>query len=186
MMEVILSNWWFFDRKQSLRFNKLLKGQKPMLGCSYCHWLSMFGIAMIHRNHHCRRSDLACWKIWKHCCFVILSCSQICRGIPLVNLVARLLQMNEKDCRNHCLRSGGCRILGLASGIAKGNGKIATLRLGFCLFLAPWEYSGIYLASVCRERDHRYLILQRTQACLVAYFFSTLTKMGNIAFHLDS
>jgi BASS family bile acid:Na+ symporter len=64
---------------------------------------------------------------------------------------ARLFKMNEKDSRTIALEVG-MQNAGLASGIAKEMGKIATLGLASAVFGPMMNISGSILASVWQRK----------------------------------
>jgi bile acid:Na+ symporter, BASS family len=130
-----------------LLFNKLLHGKSPWLDKAM-PLVSMFGIGLIitiitgaGRNS-------------------LLEIGYILIGLVLVHNTAgyligywfaRLMKMNEKDCRTVAIEVG-MQNGGLASGIAKEMGKIATVGLAPAVFGPLMNITGSILASYWHRR----------------------------------
>ena len=125
-----------------LLFNKLLRGKAKWLD-EAMPLVSMFGIGFIiviitaaGRESLLDIGGLLILLVLIHNVF----------GYTLGYWTARLFRMNERDCRTVSIEVG-MQNGGLASGIAKGMGKIATVGLAAAIFGPLMNITGSILAS---------------------------------------
>ncbi len=125
-----------------LLFNKLLHGKFKWLDKAM-PYISMLGIAGVITfvTAAGRNSLLDLGLIL----FVLVLIHNLC-GYMLGYWSARLLRMSERDCRTVAIEVG-MQNAGLASGIAKEMGKIATVGLASAVFAPLMNISGSILAS---------------------------------------
>ena len=125
-----------------LLFNKFLSGKVKWLDVAM-PLLSMIGIALIITiiTAAGRDSLLNIGPI-----LILLVVFHNLTGYTLGYWAARLLGMNERDCRTLALEVG-MQNAGLASGIAKEMGKIATVGLASAVFGPFMNITGSILAS---------------------------------------
>jgi BASS family bile acid:Na+ symporter len=130
-----------------LIFNKLLKGKAKWLDVAM-PLVSMFGIALIIViiTAAGRDSLLEIGGL-----LIVIVLVHNISGYTIGYWYARLFKMNEKDSRTIALEVG-MQNAGLASGIAKEMGKIATLGLASAVFGPMMNISGSILASVWQRR----------------------------------
>jgi BASS family bile acid:Na+ symporter len=131
-----------------LVFNKLLKGKAIWLDVAM-PLVSMFGIAMIIVIITAAGRD-SLLEIGALLLVIVLVHNL--SGYTIGYWYARLFKMNEKDCRTIALEVG-MQNSGLASGIAKEMGKIATLGLASAVFGPLMNISGSILASVWQKKE---------------------------------
>jgi BASS family bile acid:Na+ symporter len=131
-----------------LVFNKLLKGKAKWLDVAM-PLVSMFGIAMIIVIITAAGRD-SLLEIGALLLVIVLVHNL--SGYTIGYWYARLFKMNEKDCRTIALEVG-MQNSGLASGIAKEMGKIATLGLASAVFGPLMNISGSILASVWQKKE---------------------------------
>ena len=134
-----------------LIFNKLLKGKAKWLDVAM-PLVSMFGIAMIIViiTAAGRDSLLEIGGL-----LIVLVLAHNFLGYSIGYGYARLFKMNEKDCRTIALEVV-MQNSGLASGIAKEMGKIATLGLASAVFGPLMNISGSILASYWQKKEIDY------------------------------
>lgn len=125
-----------------LLFNKLLKGKSEWLDTAM-PLVSMFGIAFIITiiTAAGRDSLLDIGGI-----LIVLVLIHNLAGYTLGYWAGRLFRMNERDCRTIAIEVG-MQNGGLASGIAKEMGKIATIGLAPAVFGPLMNVTGSILAS---------------------------------------
>jgi BASS family bile acid:Na+ symporter len=125
-----------------LIFNKLLSGKIKWLDAAM-PLVSMAGIAFIIViiTAAGRDSLLTIGPL-----LILLVLIHNCLGYTLGYWAGRLFKMNEKDCRTIAIEVG-MQNGGLASGIAKGMGKIATVGLAPAVFGPLMNITGSILAS---------------------------------------
>jgi BASS family bile acid:Na+ symporter len=130
-----------------LIFNKLLKGKAKWLDVAM-PLVSMFGIALIIViiTAAGRDSLLEIGGL-----LIVIVLVHNLSGYTIGYWYARLFKMNEKDSRTIALEVG-MQNAGLASGIAKEMGKIATLGLASAVFGPMMNISGSILASVWQRK----------------------------------
>jgi BASS family bile acid:Na+ symporter len=131
-----------------LIFNKLLAGRSAWLNKSM-PVVSMFGIAMIIVviTAAGRDSLLTIGPL-----LVLLVLIHNLAGYFLGYWSGRLFKMEERDCRTIAIEVG-MQNGGLASGIAKGMGKIATVGLAAAVFGPLMNISGSILASYWHRKE---------------------------------
>ncbi len=131
-----------------LIFNKLLSGKSKWLD-NAMPYVSMFGIALILTiiTASGRDSLLKLGPIL----MVVVLIHNIC-GYLLGYWSGRLFKLPERDCRTIAIEVG-MQNAGLASGIAKGMGKIATLGLAPAVFGPLMNITGSILASWWHNRQ---------------------------------
>ena len=131
-----------------LIFNKLLAGRSAWLNKSM-PVVSMFGIAMIIVviTTAGRDSLLTIGPL-----LVLLVLIHNLAGYFLGYWSGRLFKMEERDCRTIAIEVG-MQNGGLASGIAKGMGKIATVGLAAAVFGPLMNISGSILASYWHRKE---------------------------------
>ncbi len=130
-----------------LIFNKLLTGKSKWLD-SAMPFVSMFGIAFILTIIVAAGRD-SLLKIGLLLMVVVLI-HNMC-GYLLGYWSGRLFKMSEKDCRTIAIEVG-MQNAGLASGIAKEMGKIATMGLAAAVFGPFMNITGSILASWWHNR----------------------------------
>jgi len=125
-----------------LLFNKLLSGKMKWLDDAM-PMVSMAGIAFIIViiTAAGRDSLLTIGPL-----LILIVLIHNCSGYFLGYWAGRLFKMNEKDCRTIAIEVG-MQNGGLASGIAKGMGKIATVGLAPAVFGPLMNITGSILAS---------------------------------------
>ena len=125
-----------------LLFNKFLRGKAPWLDRSM-PLVSMFGIAFIIViiTAAGRESLLSIGPAL----MLIVLIHNLC-GYALGYWSGRLFKMSERDCRTIAIEVG-MQNGGLASGLAKGMGKIATVGLAPAIFGPLMNVTGSILAS---------------------------------------
>lgn len=125
-----------------LLFNKLVSGRAKWLD-ELMPLVSMFGIALIIViiTAAGRESLLTIGPL-----LLLLVLLHNVIGYTLGYWTARLFRMNERDCRTIAIEVG-MQNGGLASGIAKGMGKMATVGLAPALFGPLMNITGSILAS---------------------------------------
>jgi BASS family bile acid:Na+ symporter len=130
-----------------LIFNKLLKGKAKWLDDAM-PIVSMVGIALIIViiTAAGRDSLLEIGGL-----LIVIVLVHNLSGYTIGYWYARLFKMNEKDSRTIALEVG-MQNAGLASGIAKEMGKIATLGLASAVFGPLMNISGSILASIWQKR----------------------------------
>jgi BASS family bile acid:Na+ symporter len=130
-----------------LIFNKLLKGKAKWLD-NAMPIVSMVGIALIIViiTAAGRDSLLEIGGL-----LIVIVLVHNISGYTIGYWYARLFKMNEKDSRTIALEVG-MQNAGLASGIAKEMGKIATLGLASAVFGPMMNISGSILASVWQRK----------------------------------
>lgn len=130
-----------------LLFNKLLKGKASWLDAAM-PLVSMFGIALIIViiTAAGRDSLLEIGGL-----LIVIVLVHNVAGYSIGYGYARLFKMNEKDSRTIALEVG-MQNAGLASGIAKEMGKIATLGLASAVFGPMMNISGSILASYWHKK----------------------------------
>jgi BASS family bile acid:Na+ symporter len=131
-----------------LIFNKLLAGRSEWLNKAM-PVVSMFGIAMIIVVITAAGRD-SLLKIGP--LLVLLVLIHNLAGYFLGYWSARLFKMEEKDCRTVAIEVG-MQNGGLASGIAKEMGKIATVGLAAAVFGPLMNISGSILASYWHRKE---------------------------------
>lgn len=125
-----------------LLFNKIFRGKAKWLHDAM-PMVSMFGIAFIITIITAAgRDSLLNIGVW----LILLVFIHNTLGYSLGYWVGRLFGMSEKDCRTISLEVG-MQNGGLASGIAKEMGKIATLGLAAAVFGPLMNITGSILAS---------------------------------------
>ncbi|MEN9885238.1 MAG: hypothetical protein RLZZ420_2455 [Bacteroidota bacterium] len=130
-----------------LIFNKLLTGKSKWLD-SAMPFVSMFGIAFILTIIVAAGRD-SLLQIGLVLMVVVLI-HNLC-GYLLGYWSGRLFKLSEKDCRTIAIEVG-MQNAGLASGIAKEMGKIATMGLGAAVFGPFMNITGSILASWWHNR----------------------------------
>ena len=136
-----------------LIFNKLLTGKSKWLDDAM-PFVSMFGIAFILTIIVAAGRD-SLLKIGPLLMVVVLihnSC-----GYLLGYWSGRLFKMPEKDCRTIAIEVG-MQNAGLASGIAKEMGKIATMGLAAAVFGPLMNITGSILASWWHNRPPKVIV----------------------------
>ncbi|HEX5025148.1 MAG TPA: bile acid:sodium symporter family protein [Agriterribacter sp.] len=130
-----------------LLFNKLLSGKSKWLDTAM-PLVSMAGIAFIITiiTAAGRDSLLTIGPL-----LILLGLVHNCFGYFLGFWFARLFKMSERDCRTVALEVG-MQNAGLASGIAKEMGKIATVGLASAIFGPMMNITGSALASWWHNR----------------------------------
>ncbi|MHA6246779.1 bile acid:sodium symporter family protein [Pontibacter sp. CAU 1760] len=130
-----------------LLFNKLLSGKAKWLDDAM-PLVSMFGIAFIIViiTAAGRDSLLEIGAL-----LIVLVLVHNLAGYGLGYWAGRLFRMNERDCRTIAIEVG-MQNGGLASGIAKGMGKIATVGLAPAVFGPLMNITGSVLASYWHRR----------------------------------
>ena len=131
-----------------LIFNKLLTGKSKWLD-NAMPFVSMFGIAFILTIIVAAGRD-SLLKIGLLLMVVVLL-HNMC-GYLLGYWSGRLFKMSEKDCRTIAIEVG-MQNAGLASGIAKEMGKIATMGLAAAVFGPFMNITGSILASWWHNRS---------------------------------
>lgn len=125
-----------------LLFNKIFRGKAKWLHAAM-PMVSMFGIAFIITIITAAgRDSLLNIGVW----LILLVFIHNTLGYTLGYWTGRLFGMSEKDCRTISLEVG-MQNGGLASGIAKEMGKIATLGLAAAVFGPLMNITGSILAS---------------------------------------
>jgi BASS family bile acid:Na+ symporter len=132
-----------------LIFNKLLAGKSEWLNKSM-PVVSMFGIAMIIVVITAAGRD-SLLKIGP--LLVLLVLIHNITGYFLGYWSGRLFKMEERDCRTIAIEVG-MQNGGLASGIAKEMGKIATVGLAAAVFGPLMNITGSILASYWHRKPH--------------------------------
>ncbi len=130
-----------------LIFNKVLKGKANWLDVAM-PLVSMFGIAMIIVIITAAGRD-SLLEIGGLLILIVLVHNTA--GYSIGYWYARIFKMNEKDSRTIALEVG-MQNAGLASGIAKEMGKIATLGLASAVFGPLMNISGSILASYWHKK----------------------------------
>ena len=130
-----------------LAFNKIFRGKAKWLHAAM-PMVSMFGIALIITiiTAAGRESLLNIGML-----LILLVLIHNALGYTLGYWAGRLFKMSEKDCRTISIEVG-MQNGGLASGIAKEMGKIATLGLAAAVFGPLMNITGSILASYWHRR----------------------------------
>jgi BASS family bile acid:Na+ symporter len=130
-----------------LLFNKLLRGKSKWLDTAM-PYVSMFGIAgVIAFVTAAGRDSLLDIGLL----LIVLVMIHNGLGYLIGYWSARLLKLNERDSRTVAIEVG-MQNAGLASGIAKGMGKIATVGLAAAVFGPLMNITGSILASYWHRR----------------------------------